>query len=99
MARGRIGIGLMSGTSMDGVDAALCLVEGSGASARLGLIRFRRTPYPRGLRERIRSLAEGGTTAREICRLHFEVGESFARAAERILAGTGLRPDFVGSHG
>jgi len=39
------------------------------------------------------------TTAREICLLDADVGEAFAKAAERVLRGTGLRPDFAGSHG
>lgn len=84
---------------MDGVDAAVCRVDGSGARARVRLLRFLRTPYPPGLRARLRALAEGGTTAREVCRLHDAVGEAFAAAAARALRGTGLRPDFAGSHG
>ncbi|MCK6482081.1 MAG: anhydro-N-acetylmuramic acid kinase [Planctomycetes bacterium] len=96
---GRVVVGLMSGTSMDGVDAAVCRVRGSGAGARLDLLGFLGRPHPRRLRERLRALAEGTTTAREVCALHHEVGEAFAAAAEAALAAAGVRADLVGSHG
>jgi anhydro-N-acetylmuramic acid kinase len=95
----RVGVGLMSGTSMDGVDAAVCRIAGHGAAARVRLLLFRRRPYPRSLRERLRAAAEEGTSAREICRLHAEVGEAFAAAAAAALRQAGVRADFAGSHG
>lgn len=98
-AGARLGVGLMSGTSMDGVDAAVCRVAGSGPSLRLDLLHFRATPYPRRLRERLRALAEGETTAREVCLLHRAVGEAFAAAAAAALAEAGVAADFAGSHG
>jgi anhydro-N-acetylmuramic acid kinase len=99
--RGRalVGVGLMSGTSMDGVDAAVCRIRGSGASARVRLLRFVHRPYPRALRERLRAFAEGGTTAREACLLHDAVGEAFADAAAAAVRAARVRPDFAGSHG
>jgi anhydro-N-acetylmuramic acid kinase len=89
----------MSGTSMDGVDAAVCRVEGSGPGVRLELLGFLQRGYPRGLRARLRALAEGGTTAREVCRLHLEVGEAFADAAAAALRAAKARAEFAGSHG
>ncbi len=97
--QGRIVVGLMSGTSMDGVDAAVCRIRGSGASARLDLLHFRSRPHGRRLRERLRALAEGTTTAEEVCELHHAVGESFAAAAAAALSEAGLRADLAGSHG
>ena len=97
--RPRTGVGLMSGTSMDGVDAAVCRIEGSGPSARLRLLAFLHRPYPRRLRERLRALAGGPTTAREVCLLHDAVGAAFADAAAAAVRAAGVRPDFAGSHG
>jgi anhydro-N-acetylmuramic acid kinase len=89
----------MSGTSMDGVDAAVCRIGGSGPTARLRVLRFLHRPYPRRLRERLRALAEGGTSAREVCLLNDAVGQVLADAAAAAVRAAGVRPDFAGSHG
>ncbi len=94
--KGRLILGLMSGTSHDGVDAAL--VEFSSGPPRL--VRHTHSPYPGALRERISSAFEG--TAEEVCRLNFALGESFARAALRCLREAGVEPsevEAVASHG
>jgi anhydro-N-acetylmuramic acid kinase len=99
VSRARVGVGLMSGTSMDGVDAAVCRIEGSGGAARLRVLHFLHRPYARSLRDRLRALAEGGTTAQEACLLNDAVGEAFAAAADAAVRAAGVRPDFAGSHG
>ncbi len=86
-----LAVGLMSGTSADGVTAALV-----GFSERsVKVLRHRTFPYPRGLRERVLGARE--LKAAELSRLNFELGEVFARAALRI--SRGLRPRVIGSHG
>jgi anhydro-N-acetylmuramic acid kinase len=84
---------------MDGVDAAVCRVRGSGAGAGLEVLRFLQRPYAPGLRRRLLAAASGPTTAEEICRLHYEVGRAFADAAAAALRAEGRRADFAGSHG
>ena len=97
-----LAIGLMSGTSADGVDAALVRIL-PGERARAETLGFHAAPYPRRLRERIlRAAGEEGAGTEEICSLHREVGEAFAAAAIEVAekSGTPLaRIDFVGSHG
>jgi len=95
----RLAIGLMSGTSADGVDAALVRI-GSGRAEPAG---FRSLPYPPDLRRRV-LLAGGepGAPTAEICSLHRAIGEAFAEAAIALMADRGLPPeevDFIGSHG
>ena len=46
-------IGLMSGTSADGVDAALVEVTGSGIDTRVSLVEFVTVGYPKSLREAV----------------------------------------------
>lgn len=97
-------IGLISGTSCDGVDAALCELSGEGrGELKVKILACHTEPYSEALS---RKLLELGNTpkglADEICRLNFRVGETFARGAEQILEQAGLAKedlDLVGSHG
>jgi len=71
-------IGLMSGTSADGVDAALLRIL-PGARAQAETLGFHAAPYPRDLRERLlRAGGEAGALTGEICSLHRAVGEAFS---------------------
>ena len=94
-------IGLISGTSTDGIDAALVDVTGGGIDLQLKLIRFEVYPYPRGVRRKLLELSGGGTVA-DLCHLNFVTGELFAQAALRIAAAANVdiqAVDVIGSHG
>jgi len=84
-------LGLMSGTSADGVSAAVVRIAGG----RIALLAYRTFRYPRALRERV--LAARDARAPELSALHAELGRVFARAALRTI-GRG-RVDVIGSHG
>ncbi|HDO34049.1 MAG TPA: anhydro-N-acetylmuramic acid kinase, partial [Chromatiales bacterium] len=92
-------IGLMSGTSMDAIDAALVDLEHAPA-----LLATHRRVLPEDLRRDLRALAEGGIAQELECygRLDATLGELFAEAARAVLREAGLGPDRVraiGSHG
>jgi anhydro-N-acetylmuramic acid kinase len=87
----RLAVGLMSGTSADGVTAAL--VEISANSIRVK--RCETYPYPTRLKRRVLEAVK--RCAPELSLLNFELGRSFAEAALRISRGS--RPSVVGSHG
>ncbi len=94
-------VGLMSGTSGDGVDAALVGIRGSGLALRVTTLAFAPTPYPADLQRRVLALCSGGSVA-EVCHLNAVLGEWFARAALRVIKKAGLRPAevaLIGSHG
>ncbi len=99
----RLAIGLMSGTSADGVDAALLRISGYGVSTTVRQEGFSFLPFERNVRERILALADGQTGgAREICQMGFLLGRLYAEACLRVCADAGVNPgeiDFVGSHG
>ncbi|MCX5796221.1 MAG: anhydro-N-acetylmuramic acid kinase [Elusimicrobia bacterium] len=86
-----LAIGLMSGTSADGVTAALADFRGR----RITVLRCETYPYAPALRRRV--LAAPTLSAAELSRLNFELGEAFGRAAKRI--GRGRRALVIGSHG
>jgi anhydro-N-acetylmuramic acid kinase len=98
--RYKIVIGLMSGTSHDGVDAAVARISGSGKRSTVELLKVSRTTYPKKLRQSVGRAFTG--TAEDICRLNFELGEFFAKAALKAIRESGLKPedvDLIGSHG
>ena len=77
-------IGLMSGTSMDGIDAAAADLELDGEVLRLTPLGHETTPYSAGLAAYLRSaLPPNPTTMEAVCRLDTAIGQEFAAAAER----------------
>ncbi len=96
-------VGLMSGTSLDGIDAALCRVWGSGAATRVELLGFLTRPYAPPLRERLEAVMAGGEGDSEaICTLNFRLGEELAAAVAAVCEAAGVpldAVDLVASHG
>ena len=94
--------GLMSGTSLDGIDVALVRREGEEERPEHAeLVAFRSVPYDEPFRTRLRVACEAGTSA-ELCALGFELGRRFAAALLRSLEETASPPGAlaaVGSHG
>lgn len=92
-------IGLMSGTSLDGIDAALVEFNDDGSEWRV--LAFTTTPLSSAQREQVHNAIVHGNSA-ALCRLHADLGEWFARAALQACAAAGLQPsevDAIGSHG
>ena len=99
----RLAVGLISGTSMDGVDAALVRLSGVPEKPHVRLLAFATSPYPPWLRRRLLEIAGGDPTgAGEIGRLNFLLGEVFAEAAIRVCRRGRIAPSrlwVIGSHG
>ncbi|MFB6247646.1 MAG: anhydro-N-acetylmuramic acid kinase [Salinibacter sp.] len=95
--------GLMSGTSLDGVDAVLARLEGHGPDLTVEQEGFVHRPYPDALRTLLRrnSTAEQ-SSVRELTRLDARLAGVYADAVDRVLADAGHPRDdldLVGSHG
>jgi anhydro-N-acetylmuramic acid kinase len=102
-----LAIGLISGTSADGIDAALVAINEVAGAERLAsntrLLAFRSEPYPAEVREELFSLfrQEPGAVAR-LCHLNFVIGELFAEAALAVARDSGVAIEevaFIASHG
>ncbi len=94
-------VGLMSGTSADGVDAALVKIVRRGGASRITPLAFASVPYSRTLQQRLVELSLHGQVA-EICHMNAYLGELFAKAALRVIRKAQYRPadiDVIGSHG
>ncbi|NJL15889.1 MAG: hypothetical protein HC938_00555 [Nitrospira sp.] len=94
-------VGLMSGTSADGVDAALVSIDRRKAGIHVEMVAFHSLPYPRSLQQRILSASISGTVS-DICHLNALLGEWFADAASGVIRSAELTSkdiDLIGSHG
>ena len=92
--------GLMSGTSMDGVDVAITELSGSGTDTKWEVKYSNSYPFDSSLREQIQNSIEGGAEA--VCRLNFDLGKEFSASLGTALAESGIQPselDLIGSHG
>ncbi|HHW58477.1 MAG TPA: anhydro-N-acetylmuramic acid kinase [Clostridia bacterium] len=99
----RLVIGLMSGTSADGIDAALVKIDGKGIQTKVELLEFENLSYRKEVRNKIFELFDPQTsTVEKICHMNFLLGELFAEAALKIIEKAHLTPekiDLIGSHG
>lgn len=92
-------IGLMSGTSVDGIDAALVDIFGTGLNIKVELVAGVTYPYPIKIRERILEVCAGKTISMvELAELDDAVASCFAEAAINIQTGH-QKATLIGSHG
>ncbi|HKM29661.1 MAG TPA: anhydro-N-acetylmuramic acid kinase AnmK [Bacilli bacterium] len=94
-----IAIGLMSGTSLDGVDASLVRI----VDEKFTLVKFVTLPYSLDFKKKImRNLSDETAKLSEICSLNFELGDKFVEAIDLLLLDTTYKYEdiaFVASHG
>ena len=96
-------VGLMSGTSADGVDAALVEIEGCGLHTSFRLIEFITHPFPEDVKSRVFQLfSPSSCSVEDVCEMNFVLGRIFADAALAVIQRAGLKTsevDLIGSHG
>ena len=86
--------GVMSGTSLDGIDVAIVEIQGR----RVTSIGFQSTAYSEATRRAILAVSNTTTTTRAISRLNFQLGELYARAVQRACRRYGPVA-LIGCHG
>jgi len=97
----RLVVGLMSGTSADGIDAVLTRITGSGLSTKVEQLGFCFLPFDAETRRAILDICggdSGGT--KEVCLLGTHLGRLYAQAVRELLKRTGTeKVDLIGNHG
>jgi len=96
----RLVLGVMTGTSLDGLDLALVRLSGSGTGISIEMVRFVTEEMPDGWRTRIRRAFDAGTS--EICRINFDLGHFLSDRIIHFCKSAGLpleELDAIGCHG
>ena len=95
-------IGLMSGTSLDGLDVALCRCTGHGPTLDVVLEHFATVPYAADFQARLRAISQPTVHLQEVVVLHAELARHHAAAVLACLEKWGVAPaevDVLASHG
>jgi anhydro-N-acetylmuramic acid kinase len=101
--KSRVGIGVLSGTSLDGIDVGMVELYGSGERGRVALRAFETYPIPSAIRAKIlRNFNPDAARLPELSQLHFLIGALFADAVEKFMTTHRVKKqtvDFIASHG
>ena len=97
MSNFRTGIGVMSGTSLDGIDLAWCrFEEHTDGVWNYQVLKADTSPYPAEFRARLANAT--GLSALEYCKLNVDLGEVIATRINEFV-GSDEKPNFIASHG
>ena len=101
MSRSMVAAGVMSGTSADGVDVALCRIgEGPDGEPRVKVLGHRGFRYPKPLREAVLAAMDAPSmSVAEMSRLSWRLGAVYAECVAKACEALGTRPALVGVHG
>lgn len=97
-----LAVGLMSGTSLDGIDAVLCEIEGHGPDTEIKEIEFITETMDQDIKNKIKQCCENQATVELVCSLNFELGEVFAKAVKKVCQIAEIETtdlSFIASHG
>lgn len=96
-------VGLMSGTSLDGIDAALIKIKDYGENTKIQLIDFINHEIPPSIKDEIKECCDiEKSNVEKICSLNFKLGYLFAGAVKEVCEKADFdisKLDFIGSHG
>jgi anhydro-N-acetylmuramic acid kinase len=91
----RLVLGIMSGTSIDGVDYALCRIK----NGRIGLRAHWSARFPDAIRQTLHAAARGELKSHQLAQAHHDLGRFYARQAVQAKRSRSESPTLVGLHG
>ena len=89
-------VGIMTGTSLDGIDIASCIIE-DGSPERIVLDAFSTLPYPEELLEQVRFALDHPCTAAQVLHVDMQLAHAYADAVRAVAGSQAI--DAVGMHG
>lgn len=96
-------LGLMSGTSLDGLDIALCALEGAGKDTKMTLLNFTTVPYEQTMKEEILSIfSKASVSLEKLTLLNPWIAIQNAHMINQVLNTWGIAAeeiDLIASHG
>lgn len=99
----KFAIGIMSGTSLDGIDIVITKIEGTNLNTKLNVIAFETIDYEEALLIKIKKSFDLKQSSSELlCSLNFELGHAYANAVKLVCSNNNInldQIDFIASHG
>jgi anhydro-N-acetylmuramic acid kinase len=95
-------VGIMSGTSLDGIDVVVAEVERVNEYIQINQLAFQTFPYPRDLLDKVKNAIESDVSIAHICSLNIELSHAYADCVLSLLRSSNIPLkdiDFVSSHG
>lgn len=96
-------IGLMSGTSQDGIDSVVLTIKGYGTKTKINVIEFDTYEYPEEVKQKLYEVTRfDKITLEDVTKLNYAIGKCFANSAKKICEKAGMKTkdvDLIGSHG
>ena len=103
MSKSMVVAGVMSGTSADGVDVAVCRISppsAKGGTPRIELLGHVGTSYPKDVKAAVLCAMDAdATSVAELSRLNWRLGEVYADAVQKAQSAVGVALELVGGHG
>ncbi len=91
--------GIMTGTSVDAIDVAVCQITAVEEHHQIRLLRYTQAPYPPHVEELVQTALAGKATLAHLTRLPFDLAHAYADALQGALADVGVRPALIAVHG
>lgn len=92
-------VGIMSGTSLDGVDYVWCEINRKSKKTSIRFLKQKSITFEKKIRAKLFLAAKNKMNVAELAQLHFDLGKFYATALKKLLKSSSLKADLIGLHG